>query len=219
MDYQLLVTRGRSASTVINLVDGVTTAGRQDECQLRIKSSQVSRQHCQFFEKNGMLLVKDLGSSNGTFLNGKKIDGQRVLEAGDEVTIGPIKFKVQKLGQPALERAPEKPAARPGDTGMMVAKAVVDDDEFEIEFDDEPVAPEEVEVDFEFDDSPDAPIPIEDVPVASKPAPAKPAPPVPPAKPASEVKATEDFPAMKEGDGADDAIADFLMDIKLDDED
>lgn len=217
MDYQLVVTRGRSASTVVNLVDGVTTAGRQDECQLRIKSSQVSRQHCQFYEKNGMLLVKDLGSSNGTFLNGKKIDGQRVLEPGDEVTIGPIKFKVQKIGQPLLEKAPESSGPKPGDTGVMVAKAQVDDDEFEIEFDDDPVAPEEVEVDFEFDDEPAKPAApaAKAPPAAAKPEPPKPA----AAKPAPEVKPTEDFPALKENEVADDAIADFLMDIKIDDED
>ena len=66
MDFQLVVLRGRSATTALKLGDGVTTAGRHDDCQLRIKSSEVSRRHCQFFEKNGMLLVKDLGSSNGT---------------------------------------------------------------------------------------------------------------------------------------------------------
>ena len=80
MDFELLVVRGRSASEALKLADGVTTVGRQDECQIRIKSSQVSRRHCELFEKKGLLLVKDLGSSNGTFVNGKKIQGQQVLE-------------------------------------------------------------------------------------------------------------------------------------------
>ena len=73
MDFQLVVVKGRSHSGALKLADGVTTVGRQDDCELRIKSSQVSRRHCQLFEKKGLLLVKDLGSSNGVFVNGKRI--------------------------------------------------------------------------------------------------------------------------------------------------
>src|SRR4051794_13746876 len=96
MDFHFVVVQGRSVSNTIKLGDGVTTIGRHDECQLRIKSSQVSRKHCEVFEKKGMLLVKDLGSSNGTIVNGKRIQGQRVLEPGDELTIGPIQLRVAK---------------------------------------------------------------------------------------------------------------------------
>src|SRR6266481_5690881 len=99
MDYQLYVVRGRSTSEALKLLQGVTTVGRHDECQIRIKSSQVSRKHCELFEKKGLLLIKDLGSANGTFVNGKKVDGQRVLEPGDELTIGGVKLRVAKIGQ------------------------------------------------------------------------------------------------------------------------
>ena len=128
MDFQLVVLRGRSASTALKLGDGVTTAGRHDDCQLRIKSSEVSRRHCQFFEKNGMLLVKDLGSSNGTMLNGKKIEGQRVLEPGDELTDRPGQAAGRegrpappgREGAPVTAAAPAGPSratppSRPGD--------------------------------------------------------------------------------------------------------
>src|SRR5438093_1150473 len=82
-----------------------TTVGRQEDCQLRIRSSQVSRKHCQLFEKKGLLIVKDLGSSNGTLVNGKKIEEQRVLEPGDELMIGQVTFKVEKSGGPASPAA------------------------------------------------------------------------------------------------------------------
>src|SRR6266404_1455174 len=101
MDFQLMIVRGRGATDTINLGDGVTTVGRHDDCQLRIKSSQVSRKHCELYEKKGLLLVKDLGSSNGTLVNGKRIKGQRVLEPGDELTIGPVQFRVAKVGATA----------------------------------------------------------------------------------------------------------------------
>src|SRR3954468_7952316 len=137
MDFQLMIVRGRGASETIKLGDGVTTVGRHDDCQLRIKSSQVSRKHCEIFEKKGLLLVKDLGSSNGTYVNVKRIQEQRVLEPGDELTIGQIKLKVSKLGE-APPPAPSKPPLKPGDTAVVEAVSAVEDDEFEIEFDEDP---------------------------------------------------------------------------------
>src|SRR5215831_19664099 len=101
MDYQLVIVRGRSGSQTISLIDGITTVGRHDDCQIRIKSSQVSRRHCELFEKKGLLLVKDLSSSNGTFVNGKRINGQQVLEPGDELAIGPVLLRVAKVGTKA----------------------------------------------------------------------------------------------------------------------
>ena len=200
MDFQLVVLRGKSATTALKLGDGVTTAGRHDECQLRIKSSQVSRKHCQFFEKNGMLMVKDLGSSNGTFLNGKKIEGQRVLEPGDELTVGPVKLRVEAAGKGAPAGPAARPAAsKPGDTAVPApsVKPGKASDEFEIDFDDgvEPASEEKT--------------------VAMKPGAGKSTP--PPAKPAA-AAATADLPSSDEAEMGDDAIADFLLDLKLDDE-
>src|SRR4051794_21661918 len=140
MDYQLVIVRGRGATETITLGDGVTTVGRQDECQLRIKSSQVSRKHCEIFEKKGLLLVKDLGSSNGTFVNGKRIQEQRVLEPGDELTIGQVKLKVAKAGE--APPPTKKPVMKPGDTAVVEAITAEVDDEFEIEFDEAPVVAE-----------------------------------------------------------------------------
>lgn len=198
MDYQLVVLRGRSATTTLKLGEGVTTAGRHDECQLRIKSSEVSRRHCQFFEKNGMLLVKDMGSANGTLLNGKKIEGQRVLEPGDELTIGPVKLRVEKAGQPAVSKASAASAGpKPGDTAVPTAHVTpgAASDEFEIDFDDVPEPASEEKT------------------VAIKPGPKPAAKPAPAADTAASEMTTTDEPI------ADDAIADFLLDLKLDDDD
>jgi len=201
MDFQLVITRGRSTNQVLRLAEGVTTVGRQADCQLRIVSSQVSRRHCQLFEKGGQFLVKDLGSSNGTFVNGKKIQGQQVLEPGDELMVGQVTLRVAKVGV----SPPVKPAVGSGpsaaDTAVVEAVSVADpdDEEFEIDFDDEPI------------------------PVAS----VEPAVPEPPraseAKPAAEPKKEKEKAKEPAAAGADpnlagEAIADFLLDIKLDDE-
>ena len=137
MDFELVVVQGRSATSSIKLADGVTIIGRQDDCQLRIKSSQVSRKHCELFEKKGLLLVKDLGSSNGTLVNGKKVQGQRVLEPGDELTIGPVQLRVAKLG--ADHGAPRPRPPRPDDTAVYKAVASAEGlDDFVIDFDEPP---------------------------------------------------------------------------------
>ena len=96
MGFQLVVVQGRSATQTLKIGTGVMTVGRQQECQLRIASSQVSRKHCQIFEKKGLLLVKDLGSANGTLVNGRRVDRQ-VLKAGDVVTIGRVEFEVGQI--------------------------------------------------------------------------------------------------------------------------
>src|SRR4051794_30648789 len=109
MDFQLLVVRGRSATDALRLTNGVTTLGRHNDCQIRIKSSQVSRRHCELVEKKGTLLVKDLGSSNGTYVNGKRVRGEQALKPGDELTLGQVKLRVAKVGEaPPPRVAPPK---------------------------------------------------------------------------------------------------------------
>ena len=123
MGFQLVVVQGRSASQALKIGAGVMTVGRQQDCQLRIASSQVSRKHCQLFEKKGLLLVKDLGSSNGTLVNGKRIADQRVLEHGDELTVGSVRFKVERTEDTVLEPGASVPASsgtKPGDTAIAL---------------------------------------------------------------------------------------------------
>ena len=101
MNYVLQVVRGRSVSTTLKLTDNVTSLGRHDDCAIRIKSAQVSRRHCELFEVGGQLMLRDLGSSNGTFVNGKRVTGEQSLKHGDELTVGAVTLRVAKLGQPA----------------------------------------------------------------------------------------------------------------------
>ena len=200
MDYQLLVVKGRSGSEALKLEDGVTSVGRHDDCQIRIKSSQVSRRHCEFFEKKGLLVVKDLGSANGTIVNGKKINGQQVLEPGDELMIGSVTLRVAKIGEAPPIKAPA------GDTAVVEAIPVGTggDDDFVIDFDDEPsdvAGPEDLEIEA----TPGTPAAA----AAPEPSPAA----APPPK-----KAAAPEPVVAEPALADEAIADFLLDIKLDED-
>ena len=80
MNYILQIVRGRSETNTLRLMDGVNSIGRHDDCLIRIRSSQVSRRHCELHLDRGKLLVRDLGSSNGTFVNGKRVLGQQALK-------------------------------------------------------------------------------------------------------------------------------------------
>jgi predicted component of type VI protein secretion system len=212
MNYVLQVVRGRSASTTLKLADGVTVIGRHDDCLIRIKSSQVSRRHCELFEVAEKLTLRDLGSSNGTFVNGKKVSGQQALKHGDELTVGAVTLRVAQLGQAPISRPEPGPDSKPkaADTAVLEAIAADDDDEqeeFEMEFDDgdpEPVVE-------------GIPLADEDVTKAAKP---KSSPKVATAGRTPAPAAEKPSAAKASGEGAkeDDAIAQFLLDLKLDDE-
>lgn len=74
--------------------------GRQKGVDLRIPVPEVSREHCEVRLDNGSISVRDLGSSNGTFVNRSRVqDG--TLKAGDLLAVGPAVFVVRIDGEPA----------------------------------------------------------------------------------------------------------------------
>ena len=222
MAYQLVVLKGRSDANTIRLAEGATTIGRQDGCELTVRSSQVSRKHCQVFEKKGLLLVKDLGSSNGTFVNNEKVADQRVLEPGDLLTVGPISFRVEQAGAPApatvtpADVGGSAATAKPTDTAVAEAvEAIPLDDDDVLDFvtgasdEPEPAPPKAP--------ASKAPAAKPATPAAAKPATAqKPAEAEPKPKPKPKPKAE---PEPEEPAVADEAVAEFLMGIEFDEDD
>lgn len=74
--------------------------GRADDCGLRVLSKSVSRYHCEIsLEEDNRIHLKDLGSSNGTFLNSRKIR-EAWMKAGDKLTLGPFTLILQVNGWP-----------------------------------------------------------------------------------------------------------------------
>ncbi len=78
----------------------ITVIGRREDCDLRIPLGDVSRKHCRLLRDNEGFHLEDLGSSNGTYHNGQRV--QEVgLSAGDSIQIGPVVFVLQVDGVPA----------------------------------------------------------------------------------------------------------------------
>ena len=73
----------------------VKTIGRSTGAQFIVDAPLVSRLHCQLTATADALQVKDLGSTNGTFVNGKRITAS-ALRDGDRMTVGRVEFTVSK---------------------------------------------------------------------------------------------------------------------------
>jgi predicted component of type VI protein secretion system len=80
----------------------MTVIGRREDCDLRIPLGDVSRKHCRLILDGEAIKVEDLGSSNGTYKNGERIQ-QAEISAGDTLQVGPVVFVVQVDGFPADE--------------------------------------------------------------------------------------------------------------------
>ncbi len=83
--------------TRFELKDGQTTVGRSSQSSIVLKSDDyASGQHAQLTRHGGLLYVEDLGSTNGTFVNGRKTVGATPMRAGDTVRIGSTTFRYEE---------------------------------------------------------------------------------------------------------------------------
>jgi len=92
MDLTLKVLEGAKVGAKISIKKPEFTIGRSQGCSLCAGSSAVSRQHCMISRDESKVTVRDMGSRNGTLVNGNKIEGTVELASGDEITVGPLKF-------------------------------------------------------------------------------------------------------------------------------
>lgn len=97
-----------------------TTLGRNTDCDIPLTGKQVSRQHAHFFNQDGNYYLQDLGSSNGTFLNGKRLTPHvsSLVTERDTFQIGPYLFGLRATAGSAA------PAAETPETSLVVREMV-----------------------------------------------------------------------------------------------
>jgi hypothetical protein len=122
MKVQLVVVRGKPEGKVIPLVGSNFKIGRGETCHLRPNSEQVSREHAEFSISDNAVIVRDLGSRNGTLVNGKALTAEYRLKDRDLVQVGPLTFAVSIADVPALA-AKAAPAAKAPAAAAPAAKA------------------------------------------------------------------------------------------------
>lgn len=95
----------------VELREGESIIGRSRASTVHIPETTVSRQHAKVIVGDGMVRVADLGSSNGTFVNGDKIEGEKKLTDGDRLLIGDAELTIRIL--------------RPGDVGEATMRVEI----------------------------------------------------------------------------------------------
>jgi pSer/pThr/pTyr-binding forkhead associated (FHA) protein len=141
MEVKLVVANGKQAGTEISVKSAKFLIGRNEDCQLRPQSHLVSRKHCAILIEEDLATVEDLGSTNGTFLNGEKLEGRRKLKSGDRIKVGLLEVDV-KLDMAAGEKSKPKiqnvqqaavrtvaVASHKSDEDMDVSRWLGDDDD------------------------------------------------------------------------------------------
>lgn len=103
----LIVVQGPNSGRCYSLSNGEITIGRQQGHTITLADALVSRNHARLVVERGQGVLTDLGSTNGTFVNGERVQGSRPLRPGDRVQIGGGAFQLStsssaELGQMAL---------------------------------------------------------------------------------------------------------------------
>lgn len=99
MDVNLVMFTPKGKRKDFPLTKSTTVIGRGEKCDLRVPVLSVSRRHCELTLTDDGLNIRDLGSSNGTYVNSERIN-EAELEAGDRLVVGPVVFTVQVDGDP-----------------------------------------------------------------------------------------------------------------------
>ncbi|MGB4729137.1 MAG: FHA domain-containing protein [Thermogutta sp.] len=125
MLVRLFVVRGKAnkGAVVIRLP---AVIGRSRDADLTIVHPMISRRHCQLFESEGLVKVRDLGSLNGTYLGGEQIQ-EAFLPPGSVLTIGPLVFRVEyEVSPAAISREPsvvDSHPAAPSDEMLVMEES------------------------------------------------------------------------------------------------
>lgn len=107
LQAKLKVVGGRHHGRVIPLATKKFLIGREQDCHLRPNSELVSRHHCVFAVDDFSVHVRDLGSTNGTFVNDQRVRGEVLLNSGDRIRVGKLDFELV-IGEPVTAAVPNK---------------------------------------------------------------------------------------------------------------
>ena len=114
----LTVERGPDAGRSYAVGGGGATIGRHEDSTIIPNDSRLSRRHARIEARDGGFVVRDLGSTNGTILNGQPLDEPRPIRAGDLLQLGDTALRV---GDAPPTAGVTPPGTRPGTTSRLAA--------------------------------------------------------------------------------------------------
>ncbi len=107
--------------TPIDLTKDLTLFGRDEACDVRLDQKGISKIHCVVVKTDGLLLVRDLGSTNGTRVNGQRVRRAALLP-NDQMSIANVAFQVKFGVELEEELAPLPAAAEAAPAGKLPAR-------------------------------------------------------------------------------------------------
>ncbi len=107
--FRLIVRRGPQPNQIYELNKDIITLGRDITNDIVINDPEVSRHHSRITRGGGGYTLEDLGSTNGTFVNGQRLTGARPLSSGDLVSLGETVTLVYETGVPGAEAVQPPP--------------------------------------------------------------------------------------------------------------
>src|SRR3954463_9637229 len=116
----LYVERGPGMGQLSPIKQGVTLIGRASTATLRLQHPSISRKHAEVSRRAERFFIKDLGSQNGTYVNGVRIEKETELFAGDEIVVGTAQLRLRAQGATTGGQAGQ--GARPVDSGRSSAE-------------------------------------------------------------------------------------------------
>lgn len=111
--YRLIVRTGPNPGMVFDITKDVNLIGRDVTNDVVLGDSEVSRQHSRLSRTPGGYVLEDMGSTNGTFVNGERLTSPRVLNPGDLVGIGETVTMTFDVTSPESAETVARPAAQP----------------------------------------------------------------------------------------------------------
>lgn len=131
----LVVVAGREPGRVIPLQRASLVIGRGEDAGIRIQDHGVSRRHARLHLGGGRVRLADLGSTNGTWCNGRRLEGEAVLRDGDQLRVGGsrLAFRFDRAEQAHQPRALYHRATRDPHTGLFNRASLEDRLDREVE--------------------------------------------------------------------------------------
>ncbi|MBC7878676.1 MAG: FHA domain-containing protein [Anaerolineales bacterium] len=107
---KLILNKGTASAQEFELTQSEIIIGREPEVDITIPAPGISRRHAKLTQGADGYTLEDLGSSNGTFVNGAKLTGQRLLKSGDQVRLGQAVNLVYEAPPPIAPTPPKQAA-------------------------------------------------------------------------------------------------------------
>ena len=121
-DFRLVVRRGPQPNQAFEISKDLTTLGRDISNDIVLNDRETSRHHLRLTRSGDTMTIEDLGSTNGTFVNGKRVSGITPLQNGDMIGLGEtVTLALEAYSSPTPPPMPAAPAPMPAAPAPMPA--------------------------------------------------------------------------------------------------